>query len=993
MYVQQLLNPVDGENDQAADESFGPSNSTSNVVIDQAYLGPASNYGGDFLDDIPIFQGDFLSDGASSITVVPEFSQSPDTTTLGSETEYSLEADLLEWQNNVILQQNIDNNLNWPQPSFETQEISQASTLSPLPDQYATHSIPQAEEADTVVCYGMLHEIDIKLVGDMSAIDVRLRAADSIYQRFELLNEQDHIIIRFPENREKFGYLRSGETKTISQVLSHTVTFEPIALKAALREVIGRAHKPADAMVKLDINVYGPRRESSRVSDALSRGKLWLQRPDHSREGTVYENPHFLKLKINGGRERTILPVERAVGNVAPRRNVREEQLRRLVEEVYQSVDNSRELERVDGGARVTQQLLRHQQEALAFMLERESGHIAERYRLWREVTLEGKKEYQHKITKARRAIRPEESGGGILADEMGMGKSLSILALAMKTLDDGQQWADELNIGPVGKKPIKHSRSTLIVVSSGLLITNWETEIRSHLQAGLKVIVYHGRRREKDVDKIQDSDIVLTTYSTLAVEYQRKKIEPSILHLIGWYRVVLDEAHIIRRPSGTFYHSCSELSAHSRWCLTGTPIQNKLADIGTLFSFIRAEPFNKAATFRKWIDIAFEHTPDDPKQVKNRLVMLLEAFCLRRTKDVLELPNLRQDIRWLDFSPEERMQYDKTQSILMRSIKQRVGETEKGSKFGLFQANLQLRILCNHGTFQKPFSWQRRIYQDEREAKGCALGRDEEIKCSVCQQPMPIVGSSYLGHMFEDHCSHVLCSECIEESAMPDSGLQIRRCPMCVEWRRPQTIEGAGSGAGTSDEPGDVDMADAPVFRTSIDDDHDYYFSSEGHSTKMKKLVEDVATNLWETKSIIFSCWTRTLHLVSRYLREANIPFLCIDGNCPLQKRQENLEMFEKSNERPVLIMTTGTGAFGLNLTCANRIFIVELQWNPSVEYQAIARAIRFGQKNEVQVMRYIIRHTVEEDMRKQQQWKKHLATFGFDEPVDEMDVEAQQS
>lgn len=64
--------------------------------------------------------------------------------------------------------------------------------------------------------------------------------------------------------------------------------------------------------------------------------------------------------------------------------------------------------------------------------------------------------------------------------------------------------------------------------------------------------------------------------------------------------------------------------------------------------------------------------------------------------------------------------------------------------------------------------------------------------------------------------------------------------------------------------------------------------------------------------RSIIFSCWTRTLHLVSRHLRKKNIPFLCIDGNCPLQKRQENLEMFEKSNEKPVLIMTTGTGAFG---------------------------------------------------------------------------------
>uniref|UniRef100_A0A0B7KCA3 RING-type domain-containing protein n=1 Tax=Bionectria ochroleuca TaxID=29856 RepID=A0A0B7KCA3_BIOOC len=985
--LQQLLNPVNGENEPTVDGSFVPNGSMNNVAINHTdFLGSGNNCGGEFLN---------------STMVDPGFNQQSDTTTLGSETEYSLDADLLEWGNTLLLQENIQNNFGWPHPSFASQQISQASSLSPLPDQYGTQSFAQVDDVNTVVCYGMLHSIDIKLVGDMSVIDVRLRAADSIYQRFELSNEQDHIIIRFPENKEKFGYLRSGETKIISQVLSHNVTFEPVALKAVLREVIGRAHRPADAMVKLDINVYGPRQESSRVSDALSRGKLWLQRPDHTREGIIYENPHFLKLKINGGQERTLLPVEHVVGHTAPRRNVREEQLRKLVEEVYQSVDNSRELERVDGGARVTQQLLRHQQEALAFMLERESGHIAKRYRLWREVPLEGKVQYQHKITKARRLIRPEESGGGILADEMGMGKSLSILALAMKTLDDGQEWADELNIGPVGKRSIKHSRSTLIVVSSGckihglstpLLITNWETEIRSHLREDLKVIVYHGRRREKDVDKIQDSDIVLTTYSTLAVEYQRKKVEPSILHHIGWYRVVLDEAHIIRRPSGTFYHSCSELSAHSRWCLTGTPIQNKLADIGTLFSFIRAEPFNKAATFRKWIDIAFEHNADDPKQVKDRLVLLLEAFCLRRTKDVLELPNLRQDIRWLDLSPEERTQYDSTQRILMRSIKQRVGETEKGSKFGLFQANLQLRILCNHGTFQKPFSWQRRIYQDEREAKGCALGRDEEIKCSVCQQPMPIVGSSWLGDMFEDRCSHVLCSECIVESTIPGSGLQMRRCPVCVEWRRPQTVQGISSGANTSGESGDLEMTDAPVRRTSIHDDHDYYFSSQGHSTKMKKLVEDVGRNLWETKSIIFSCWTRTLHLVSRHLRDAKIPFLCIDGNCPLQKRQENLEMFEKSNEKPVLIMTTGTGAFGLNLTCANRIFIVELQWNPSVEYQAIARAIRFGQKNEVQVMRYIIRHTVEEEMRKLQQWKKQLATFGFEEPVDEMDVEVQQ-
>lgn len=64
----------------------------------------------------------------------------------------------------------------------------------------------------------------------------------------------------------------------------------------------------------------------------------------------------------------------------------------------------------------------------------------------------------------------------------MGMGKSLSILALAMKTLDDGQEWADELNVGPVGKKPIKHSRSTLIVVSSGCKLHDLSTPRGSEL-------------------------------------------------------------------------------------------------------------------------------------------------------------------------------------------------------------------------------------------------------------------------------------------------------------------------------------------------------------------------------------------------------------------------------------------------------------------------------------------------------------------------------
>lgn len=63
---------------------------------------------------------------------------------------------------------------------------------------------------------------------------------------------------------------------------------------------------------------------------------------------------------------------------------------------------------------------------------------------------------------------------------------------------------------------------------------------------------------------------------------------------------------------------------------------------------------------------------------------------------------------------------------------------------------------------------------------------------------------------------------------------------------------------------------------------------------------------------SIIFSCWTRTLHLLSKHLDEAKIPYLRIDGGCPPPQRQAKLDRFAKDEEKPLLIMTTGTGGFG---------------------------------------------------------------------------------
>ncbi|EWY90122.1 hypothetical protein FOYG_07737 [Fusarium oxysporum NRRL 32931] len=804
-------------------------------------------------------------------------------------------------------------------PTESSREGSAKTPEFSVPSRSNATPITLPEDDDVIVHYGMLHNIEVKLVpDDMPSIDKRLAAEASAHQYFTPKEYQKQLMLCFPGDEKQFGHLPSATGQTLLLLMTQpSVDIQPLALKCDLREVINRANKPADARVKVDINIYGLRSKALDIGKRLSNGKLWLQRSSHGRHGIAYENPHFLNISIQDTGAGEVQNTQLAPNDGVPKKMSKEDQLRKMVDEVYKTVENNREIEMVEGGDRVTRQLLRHQKEALGFMLERESGNINEKYRLWEEIEHEnGKVQYRHRITKRRKDVRPEERGGGILADDMGMGKSLSILALIMKTLDNGQEWAEERNAEHKSRRSLKFSRSTLVVVSAALLVDEWMNEVKKHLQRGVKVIKYHGENRPKTLEELSiigDSDIVVTTYHTLTAEYLTEKGKNSPLCKLGWYRIVLDEAHIIRRPSTKFFQACEYLHANSRWCLSGTPIQNRLADIGSLFRFIRAEPFDKASEFRKWIETPFDNSFNDPELVRDRLVILLEALCLRRTREVLNLPKTRQFVRHLELSPQERDQYDKTKAVILRNMEHRMGEVKKSSQFGMFQMWLQLRIVCNHGTYQKLFSWHRRSLLEEREALVGTAGRYGEISC---------VGS---------------------------------------EGERPRKRRKA----------------------TTSKDDHESYFNEQGLSTKIRTLVEDVQKDLWTTKSIIFSCWTRTLYLVSRHLEQAKIPYLQLDGNIPLPQRQATLLKFENEDETPVLIMTTGTGAFGLNLTCANRIFIAELQWNPSVESQAISRAIRLGQESEVRVTRYITRNTVEEDIRQQQEYKKQIAALGFEEEI----------
>ena len=135
------------------------------------------------------------------------------------------------------------------------------------------------------------------------------------------------------------------------------------------------------------------------------------------------------------------------------------------------------------------------------------------------------------------------------------------------------------------------------------------------------------------------------------------------------------------------------------------------------------------------------------------------------------------------------------------------------------------------------------------------------------------------------------------------------------------------------------------------------------------------------KNKSVVFSCWTSYLDLIEIALEEAELPFkyVRLDGKMSREKRKASLEAFKDDPEVTVLLASIGAGGLGLNLTSANAVYIMEPQWNPAAEAQAVDRVHRLGQKRDVTTVRFIIDGTVENGMREMQQKKLDLADLSM--------------
>ena len=232
-----------------------------------------------------------------------------------------------------------------------------------------------------------------------------------------------------------------------------------------------------------------------------------------------------------------------------------------------------------------------------------------------------------------------------------------------------------------------------------------------------------------------------------------------------------------------------------------------------------------------------------DREAAKERLRNLLDSVCLRRSTECLNLPPLLEVDRELEFSAEERYQYVTTKELMDRLIREQASNMRSsGNPFGMFQAQLQLRILCNHGTFQKQFcSTGPRDLQLEREEALASFGRYGEVECSICKETLPTLSAIRAGGS-ESRCRHMLCPDCVVDQSDADdltSGAAPIECPLCT--------------SGNTKRARIDCHAMKPRFRKDVRQYH-HSFNEPGTSTKIMALMADLEEELKYTKRSLFS-------------------------------------------------------------------------------------------------------------------------------------------
>ena len=255
---------------------------------------------------------------------------------------------------------------------------------------------------------------------------------------------------------------------------------------------------------------------------------------------------------------------------------------------------------------------------------------------------------------------------GVCMADDMGLGKTIQIISLILKLKEDNQL-----------QKPV-------LVICPTTLIGNWMKELQMFAPS-LDAVVYHGAERQLDVKH----DIILTTYAIMRIDVDELKKH-------NWGMIIVDEAQNIKNPDTAQTIAIKMLKADIKVAMTGTPVENRLTELWSIFDFINRGYLGTLKEFQKSYAIPIERFKETSRAAKLR--MSVSPFVLRRLKTdknvISDLPEKMVLNEYCYLSKPQAVLYEKTLNEMMEKISGFTGINRRGNIFKLITA---LKQICNH--------------------------------------------------------------------------------------------------------------------------------------------------------------------------------------------------------------------------------------------------------------------------------------------------------
>lgn len=255
---------------------------------------------------------------------------------------------------------------------------------------------------------------------------------------------------------------------------------------------------------------------------------------------------------------------------------------------------------------------------------------------------------------------------GACMADDMGLGKTIQVISVILKLKEEGKL-----------TKPV-------LVVCPTTLIGNWMKEIQT-FGPSLDAVVYHGSERKLDLEH----DIILTTYAIMRIDIEELKKNE-------WGMIIVDEAQNIKNPDTAQTLAIKMLKSDIKIAMTGTPVENRLTELWSIFDFINQGYLGSLREFQKSYAIPIERFKENSRAAK--LKMSVSPFVLRRLKTdksvITDLPEKMVLNDYCYLSKSQAVLYEKTLNEMMEKISGFTGINRRGNIFKLITA---LKQICNH--------------------------------------------------------------------------------------------------------------------------------------------------------------------------------------------------------------------------------------------------------------------------------------------------------